>query len=211
MKNKLTVLIIDDHLLIREAWVMLLNADQRYKKVFATESGEEALSIIRDHKPELVISDINMSPLDGFAMLAQIQKLSPLTKVIAVSMHIEPSYARKMMLGGAQGYVTKNSNSEELLHAIDEVLKGNRYICREVKDILSKELFEAPKINVADALTDREKEITEHIRNGMSSKEIAAKLALSIKTIEVHRHNILRKLGAKNTAALIRILTSNAI
>jgi len=154
-----------------------------------------------------------MSPLNGFDILKMIRKLSPGSKVIAVSMHSQPAYAKKMLRLGARGYVTKNSPRKEMLEAIQQVYGGNVYICQEVKNILSEQMMneEEGGGDGLNQLSEREIEVINLIRNGLSSKEIADKLAISIKTVEVHRHNILKKLKVKNTASLINYINSSGL
>jgi DNA-binding NarL/FixJ family response regulator len=122
-----------------------------------------------------------------------------------------PAYAKKMLQSGAMGYVTKNSSKEELMEAILEVNKGQKYICSEVKNILAhQELEESdqPDLNV---LSRRELDITKLIKDGLSSREIALKLEISLKTVEVHRYNILKKLHLKNTAALVNFINTHGL
>jgi DNA-binding NarL/FixJ family response regulator len=128
-----------------------------------------------------------------------------------VSMHSQPAYAKKMLQVGARGYVTKNSSKEEMFTAISEVYRGNKYVCDEIKTIISDQLLDdnqdIPSIN---SLTEREMQIIHHIREGHSSKEIASHLDISLKTVEVHRHNILKKLKLKNSASLVNFINSSA-
>jgi DNA-binding NarL/FixJ family response regulator len=116
-----------------------------------------------------------------------------------------------MLQVGAKGYVTKNSSKEEMFTAITEVFKGNKYVCDEIKTIISDQLLDenqdVPSIN---SLTEREIQIINHIREGLSSKEIANRLEISLKTVEVHRHNVLKKLKLKNSASLVNFINSNA-
>ena len=174
--------------------------------------GQKAIDIARDKRPQIVLLDINMAPLNGFDVLKMIRKLSPGSKVIAVSMHSQPAYAKKMLRLGAKGYVTKNSPKQEMLDAIAEVNKGNIYICQEVKNILSDQMLgEEDTAAGLNQLSEREIEVINQIRDGLSSKEIADKLGISIKTVEVHRHNILKKLKVKNTASLINYINSSGL
>ena len=200
--DKKTVLIVDDHTLIRDTWAKLLGFDSRFSVVGNTGDGNEAVEIAKEKHPELVLLDINMSPLNGFEVLKLVRKFSPGSKVIAVSMHAQPAYAKKMLNGGAKGYVTKNSSSDELLQAIDLVLNGQSYICKEVKEILVNQSIDADKGN--SSLTEKELEVIAYLKQGLSSKEIAAELFITTKTVEVHRHNILKKLKLKNAAALMQ-------
>ena len=210
--GKISVMIVDDHTLIRETWSFLLGRNENYEVVAEVGDGQRAIDLARDKRPNIVLLDINMSPLNGFDVLKMIRKLSPGSKVIAVSMHSQPAYAKKMLRLGARGYVTKNSPRQEMLDAINEVNAGNMYICQEVKNILSDQMLgeEDPATDL-NQLSEREIEVINNIRDGLSSKEIADRLGISIKTVEVHRHNILKKLKVKNTASLINYINSTGL
>jgi DNA-binding NarL/FixJ family response regulator len=210
--GKITVLIVDDHTLIRETWSFLLGRNENFEVIAEVGDGQKAIDIARDKRPNIVLLDINMTPLNGFDVLKMIRKQSPGSKVIAVSMHSQPAYAKKMLRMGAKGYVTKNSPRQEMLDAIIDVNNGNTYICQEVKNILSDQML-SEEDNTAglNQLSEREIEVINQIRDGLSSKEIADRLAISIKTVEVHRHNILKKLKVKNTASLINYINSSGL
>ena len=153
-----------------------------------------------------------MSPVNGFDATQQIHKFSPESKIIAVSMHSMPAYAKKMLQLGAMGYVTKNSSKEEMINAIVEVNNGKKYICHEVKNILAEqELEENPVIANMNNLSRRELDIIKLIKEGLSSREIGLQLELSLKTVEVHRYNILKKLKLKNTAALVNFINAKGL
>ena len=127
-------------------------------------------------------------------------------------MHSMPAYAKRMMQLGAMGYVTKNSSKDEMIRAILEVSNGKKYICEEVKNILAhKELEDELSQADMNALSRRELDIIQLIKQGMSSKEIAQHLDISLKTVEVHRYNILKKLKLKNTAALVNFINVNGL
>lgn len=205
--EKVTILLVDDHKLIRDSWSFILNSDPRFTVIGETSSGEEAIQIAAEKKPEIILMDVNMSPVNGFDATKQIQKISPESKVIAVSMHTMPAYAKRMLQLGAMGYVTKNSSKEEMIAAIIEVSEGKKYICEEVKNILAQqELDETAAQGDMNNLSRREIDIIKLIKEGMSSKQIALELDISLKTVEVHRYNILKKLKLKNTAALVNFI-----
>jgi two-component system, NarL family, invasion response regulator UvrY len=209
---KISILIVDDHTLIRETWSFLLGRNDNFDVISEVGDGQTAIEIARDKRPNIVLLDINMSPLNGFDVLKMIRKLSPGSKVIGVSMHSQPAYAKKMLRLGARGYVTKNSPRQEMLDAISEVTKGNIYICQEVKNILSDQMLGDEDTTAGlNQLSEREMEVINQIRDGLSSKEIADKLGISIKTVEVHRHNILKKLKVKNTASLINYINASGL
>ncbi len=209
--EKINILIADDHKLIRETWTYILNSDPRFQVVAECGDSEEAVELAKQKRPHIVLMDINMTPINGFEATEKIRKVSPGSKIIGVSMHSQPAYAKKMLQVGAKGYVTKNSSREEMFKAIMEVFRGNKYVCDEIKTIISEQLLDenqdTPNIN---SLTEREIQIINHIREGLSSKEIAAKLKISLKTVEVHRHNILKKLKLKNSASLVNFINNTA-
>ena len=204
-------MIVDDHTLIRETWSFLLGKNENFDVVAECGDGERAVELARDKRPDVVLLDINMAPMSGFDVLKMIRKYSPGSKIIGVSMHSQPAYAKKMLRLGAKGYVTKNSPRQEMLQAISEVSQNHIYICQEVKNILSDQLLNQDQVNPdINNLSDREMQIVRALKEGLSSKEIASELSISLKTVEVHRHNILKKLKLKNTVSLINFINSQA-
>ena len=209
--KKVSIMIVDDHTLIRETWSFLLGKNENFDVVAECGDGERAIELARDKRPDVVLLDINMAPMSGFDVLKMIRKFSPGSKIIGVSMHSQPAYAKKMLRLGAKGYVTKNSPRQEMLEAISEVSNNRVFICQEVKNILSDQLLNGDQVNPdINSLSDREMQIVRALKEGLSSKEIAADLSISLKTVEVHRHNILKKLKLKNTVSLINFINSQA-
>ncbi len=209
--EKISVLIADDHKLIRETWSYILNNDSRFVVVGECGDSEEAVEMAKTKRPQIVLMDINMNPISGFEATEKIRKVSPGSKIIGVSMHSQPAYAKKMLQVGAKGYVTKNSSKEEMIKAILEVQNGNKYICEEIKNNISELVLEENKdMPNVNSLTEREIQIINYIKEGLSSKEIAEQLNISLKTVEVHRHNILKKLKLKNSASLVNFINSTA-
>lgn len=208
LADKITILIVDDHKLIRDTWSFILNSDERFRVIAETDSGQQAIELASSNNPEIILMDINMSPMNGFEATKEIRKISPSSKIIGVSMHSQPAYAKKMLQMGASGYITKNSSKEEMITAISEVAAGNKYICNEVKTILSEQILEDAEKPDVNLLSQREVEIIDLIKQGQSSKEIAQHLNITLKTVEVHRHNILKKLNLKNTAALVNFINN---
>ena len=212
LMDKITILLVDDHKLIRDSWSFILNSDPRFMVIGETSGGDEAVEIARNKRPQIVLMDVNMTPVNGFDATKQIRKFSPGSKVIGISMHTMPAYARRMLQMGAMGYVTKNSSKDEMITAIVEVNSGKKYVCDEVKSILAQQQLEdddkEPDMNL---LSRREIDVVQLIKEGMSSKEIALRLDISLKTVEVHRYNILKKLSLKNTASLVNFINSHGL
>ncbi|MEY3590244.1 MAG: hypothetical protein RLZZ466_764 [Bacteroidota bacterium] len=207
--GKITLLLVDDHKLIRESWSIILNADPRFEVIGETYDVDHAVEFVKTRKPDLILMDINMSPINGFDATKIILREAPDALVVAISMHALPAYARRMFQMGAKGYVTKNSSKEEFVSAILEVKAGNKFICEEIKNIVAQQELEDggghPDMN---SLSKREIEVVQLIKEGLSSKEIAKSLTISLKTVEVHRYNILRKLKLKNTASLVNFINA---
>jgi DNA-binding NarL/FixJ family response regulator len=155
--------------------------------------------------------DINMAPFSGIEATRRVREVSANSRIIGVTMHTQPAYAKKMLQLGASGYVTKNSSKEEMFTAIVEVSKGNKFLCEEIKELLSEAQEDPAAISAINTLTEREMDVINLIKQGSSSKDISLKLDISIKTVEVHRHNILKKLRLKNAASLIHFMNSSAV
>ncbi len=209
--KKITIVVVDDHKLVRQMLSVLLTKNDIEIK---GESGnlEEAIEMIKIQRPDIVLLDINFAEGSGMDAVPLIRKFSPGTRIIAVSLHKQPMYVKKMLQLGAKAYVTKNSAPEELLKAVHEVMEGRIYVCTEIKDILTGQAMTKmsgePSIN---NLSVREIEIIKHIKEGLSSKEISTQLVISARTVEVHRHNILKKLQLKNTASLISFVNKSEL
>lgn len=204
----ISFVIVDDHKLVREMWRAILATDNRFNIVGESGDFEVAIELIKNTRPDVVFLDINLPPYTGMDAVPIIRKYSPGTAIIVVTMHCKMAYAKKMFQLGVKGYVTKNSSSDEVFIAIDEVLKGNKYLCNEVRNQLTEhqELIEHAH---GPSLSLRELEIVKLIREGYSSKEIGETLHISVRTAETHRGNILKKLKLKNTASLIKHLENS--
>jgi DNA-binding NarL/FixJ family response regulator len=210
--EKISLLLIDDHKMIRESWSIILSADARFQIVGETSNVELAVELVKTHHPHIVLMDINMAPVNGFEATKLLLRELPELQIIAISMHSMPAYARRMFQMGARGYVTKNSSKDELVAAILEVKAGNKYICEEIKNIVAQQELEEdsdhPDMNL---LSRREIDVVQLIKEGLSSKEIAKRLDISLKTVEVHRYNILRKLKLNNTASLVNFINAQGL
>lgn len=210
--EKITILIADDHTLVRETWSFILNTDERFTVVAESGSGEEAVTLSRQLHPDVVIMDINLPGMNGIEATELIRRYAPSSKVLGVSLHTQPTYARRMIQKGAMGYVTKNSSREEMFKAITEVKEGRRYICEEIKNILSEQVINGEDPEAAlNSLSQREIEVIKFIKKGLSSREIAEQLDISTKTVEVHRYNVLKKLNLKNAAALVNYINNSQL
>src|SRR5690606_35945882 len=205
----ITIMIVEDHKLIRETWTFILNKDEQFQVIAECGAADEAVEKAELLKPEIILMDINMTPYTGMEATQKIRQCSPSSRIIGLSVHSQPAFAKRMLQSGARGYITKNSSTEEMKIAILEVMNGNKYLCEEIKEIMSEQLVNPPEAQAVHQLTDREIQIIGCIRDGLSSKEIGEKLHISLKTVEVHRHNILKKLKLKNVASLVNFINSS--
>jgi two-component system invasion response regulator UvrY len=134
MSEMIRLVIVDDHDLMRETWKMVLQSDPRMKVVAECSSGKEAIECVEFLPVDVMLMDINMSPVNGFEATRKIAKAYPSIKIIGLSINNQPSYARNMIQLGARGYMTKNSTKEEMIKAIVAVMNGEVYICQDIRD-----------------------------------------------------------------------------
>ena len=136
--KKIRVIIVDDHKMVRETWKMILQRDDRINIIAECTSGKEAIEKASELKPDVMLMDINMSPINGLEATQKIVAQDPSIKIIGISINNQPSYVRNMMQMGAKGYVTKNSSRQEMVEAILQVYAGGTFLCYEIKDSMTK-------------------------------------------------------------------------
>lgn len=209
------LIVADDHAIVRQALCELLENRGDFNVVAQAEDGEQLLELLKsDQHPDLIIMDACMPRLDGVETLKAMEaqfKHDQMPPVLILSANDKGKYVSAALHAGAKGFIPKNADTEELLFAISSVLKGKTYLSPEVIAPLmaEREPLENSPLSV---LTKRELEITKHLANGMSNREIGEKLHISIRTVDTHRSNILRKLKARNNADLVRMaVTYNLI
>lgn len=201
MEDVIKVLIVDDHKLISEAWSSLLKDAPQITVCATADSESSAYDQAYIHKPDIVLMDINLGAGSGISAASRILDSLPKTRVIGLSLHDDISYVKKFLSIGAKGYLTKNTNKAELVSAIQSVFKGELFIASEIKDRYFASLLNVDESEKKE-LTMKEIEIVKLIAQGLTSKEIGDKLFVSHRTVETHRHNILKKLELPNAAQL---------
>jgi DNA-binding NarL/FixJ family response regulator len=202
METNIKVLIVDDHKLISEAWASLLKDAPNISVVGTADNVDDAYDRALIYKPEIVLMDINLGSGSGFDATQRINNSLPKTRVIGLSLHDDITYVKKFLSIGAKGYLTKNTSKSELIDAIHAVHRGEIFIASDIKDRYFTSLLNVDSYESKKELTMKEIEIVKLIAKGMSSKEIADKLFISHRTVETHRHNILKKLDMSNSAQL---------
>lgn len=199
------ILVVDDHAIVRDGLTRLLESDDDHQVVQATD-GRQALGLSRTLRPDLIILDLNLPGLGGLELLRRLVQ-SGAGKILVLSMHAEPLYARRALEAGAAGYVSKNAAPDELLAAVRRVAGGRRYVEAEIAQALA--LGATPE--AVDALNLRELEIMRLLAGGASLAEIAAALGVGYKTIANTLSLIKSKLGVARTADLVRLAIDTGI
>ena len=207
--KKISVAIVDDHKMIRQLWIKMFAGNASIEVTGEAETVDEAIEMIKNKRPDIVFLDITLGKESGIDAVPLIRRFSPGTRIIAASIHCQPAFAKKMLQLGAKGYVTKNSPCEEMITAIEEVMKGHLYICEEIRNISADQFInlDIDEPGIKD-LSFREIEVVKLLKDGLASKAIALELKIALRTVEVHRHNILKKLELKNTASLINFISN---
>ncbi len=201
------ILIADDHTLMREGLQELIKRQRGMSVVGEAETGIAAIRMARDLQPDVVLMDIGMPDLNGIEATRQIRKETPEVKVIALSMHADRRFVRQMFGAGAMGYVLKASAFEELAAAIRAVASGHIYTNPKIADMLLTDYISqlADMLVPMDSpLSDREREVLQLLAEGQSNKDVAAKLGVSVTTIDSHRKHIMDKLGLHSIAELTK-------
>ncbi|MBS3820789.1 MAG: response regulator [Planctomycetes bacterium] len=190
------ILIVDDHNVIVDGLRKYLATEMDMEVVGSADNGRDAVSMAVELCPDVVLMDITMPDLNGTEATRQITRQCPDARVLALSMHTSTQNVLQMLQAGASGYVTKGSPMEELVRAVRDVHGGTTYLSQDIADDIDEENIELFKqlVSPAGVLSPREREVLQLVVEGKSSKEIGRDLHVTTKTIEHHRHNIMRKL-----------------
>lgn len=197
MIDEITVLLADDHSLVRRGFRRILEDDEYIKVVGEASNGVEAIALTEQLQPKVVVMDLSMPELDGVNATKEISKHSPNTAVLILSMHADDNYVRNALDAGARGYLLKNAIDVDLVGAVRSVAQGRRFIGTGLRYVPLQQDDELEK------LTGREKQVLQLIAQGKSNKEIAALLDLSVNTVSVHRANLMEKTNIHRTAELV--------
>jgi len=206
MKKKKSVVIVEDHVILRQGLRSLLDSSGEFEVVEEAEDGMEAIRVIQEKNPDLVLLDISMPKMNGISVIQQISGTCPDTKILVLTMHQEEDYILETFQCGADGYCLKTTDYEELLMAAKAVLEGKSYVSPEISGKVLEGYIENQRTlrdrSSWDTLTPREKEVLKLVGEGYQNKEIANYLCISIKTVEKHRSNIMEKVNLHSASAL---------
>jgi DNA-binding NarL/FixJ family response regulator len=204
--KKTRIVIAEDQKILREGLRSLLGANSDYEVIGEAENGLEAIRLVRDTTPDLVLLDLSMPRLDGLSAMRDIKKLCPETKILALTVHTDEEYVLEAFREGADGYCLKDAGRAELRMSIESVLSGKPYFSPGISEKVLEGYLEGRKklksTSSWETVTRREREVLKLIGEAYTNKEIADLLSISVKTVEKHRSNIMEKLDLRNTAAL---------
>lgn len=205
--SKLRVLIVDDHKIIRDGLKRIIDAEPDMEVVGEAADGQEAWQKAKELQPDVMIMDISMPKLDGIKATEKLKRECPQVKVIALTAYDNNGYINRLFQAGASGFMLKLAAAEELINAIRTVAAGEPYLDKTLTGkMLEGFIRQKPSSGSAkrDTLTEREEEVLRLVAQGFINKEIAAKLNLSVKTVESHKSNFMQKLGLHSRAEVVR-------
>lgn len=201
------VLIVEDHPVVVEGMKKLLIDSGLAKLCVTASTGKEALTYLKNFNPDIVLLDINLPDINGIDLCKTMKCQYKDLKILAISSFSQRSYIMRMIENGAMGYVLKNASEEEIIEAINDIMAGKVHLEGEVNEILKQN----DKPDGAPILSRRENEVLKFIADGFTNQEIGDKMFISPLTVDSHRKNLLMKLNARNTAALIKIAFSKGL
>ena len=206
MENKLSIVLADDHTILREGLRALLTADPSFEIVGEARDGREAVRCVEKLGPDLLLMDLSMPRMSGMDAIREIKKRYPETKIIALTVHKTEEYLLTTLQAGADGFVLKDATHDELIMAIKNVMGGKSYLSPGVSEKVIEGYLDGKKSTQSltswESLSQREREVLKLIAEGYKNKEIAGDLCISLKTVEKHRANLMKKLDLHNAAAL---------
>ena len=204
--SKIRCLLADDHTLVRQGIRRLLESEPDIEVVAEAAAAEEAVLKARDLRPDLVLMDVGMPGLSSFEAARQIRRNSLLTRVLFLTMYDDEEYVMECMEAGASGYLLKDAPSQQLIAAVRDIYRGGKYVSApllgKMVDMYQSRSDASPRDRAA-RLTPRERQILKLLAEGKSAKEVAALLDLSVRTVESHRFNLMRKIGVHNKVELL--------
>jgi DNA-binding NarL/FixJ family response regulator len=199
------VAVIDDHEVVINGLTTMLATQEDVKIVYTTTDAAALQDYLSRHETDVLLLDIQMPEISGIDLCKSIVKTNPEIRILAFSSFDDSHYIRQIMRNGAAGYILKNADLQTLLKAIHTVMEGDEFLDESIKKNLLQESLTGQRRSMFEIpLTKREKEILKLVAEGLSNQEVADKLFISLRTVESHRLNLSQKLGAKNTAALVK-------
>jgi DNA-binding NarL/FixJ family response regulator len=206
IEQQTRILVVEDHRILREGLRAILDAQADFLVVGEAEDGREAINRARELRPDVVLLDISMPRMNGLEAIQDLKRVAPGARVVILTVHGDHEYVEGALRAGADGFLTKDSSGEELATGVRRVARGSRYLCRAVADFqaVAEASGQAPPETPGggSTLSRREREVLKLVAEGYRSREIAAYLCISIKTVEKHRSSLMHKIGVTNVSGL---------
>jgi len=215
--SEIKIILVDDHQIVRDGIKSLLSDCYRIKIINEAKDAYELFDILKTQIPDVVLLDISLPTMSGIEASKIISAEFPQIKILMLSMYTSEDFIFNALKAGINGYLPKNTNRDELCLAINEVYNGNEYFSKSISDTILKSYVKSAKYgnNISNDklsnLTNREHEILQYVVEGMNNSTIAEKLCISIRTVETHKTNIMRKLNLNNTIELVKFAIKNKI
>ncbi|HEY7914229.1 MAG TPA: response regulator transcription factor [Blastocatellia bacterium] len=207
MATKLRIMLAEDHAVVREGLKALVAAQADMNVIGDVSNGQDAVAQAKELNPDVVVIDISMPKMNGFEATERIKRACPRTKVLALTRHMDTGFIQQLFRAGASGYVLKQSASNELIHAIRAIARGDSYLDPAITHrVMTGYVGRMNDIGAVTetTLSDREEEVLKKVAWGYSNKEIAAQLDISIKTVEAHKANSMKKLNLRGRTDIVR-------
>ncbi|MDW6017204.1 response regulator transcription factor [Vibrio plantisponsor] len=210
MEKPIRVVIVDDHQVVLEGFMARLELESEIKVVATASNGLEALDVVKQHQPDVILMDVSMPIMNGIDATRLIKEEVPDAKVLMLTMHDNREYIMKVMQAGAVGYMLKEISASKMVQAIKTVNQGSTYFCESVTQTLFTGEI-TPAANKPNPLSRREEAVLKLVAQGCSSKKIASLLSISYRTVETHRQNIKHKLDIHSTAELAKYAVQHGL
>jgi DNA-binding NarL/FixJ family response regulator len=212
---KIRVLVADDYAIIRDGLRIMLGNQPDMEVVGTAANGREAIQLVDEHEPDVAVMDISMPELNGIEAIQQMLPRHPHVKVVVLSIHETKPYVYRALKAGAKGYLIKETAGQEVVAAVRAVYRGERYLSQRVADLLIDPSFpylEASiEVSPLEALSPREREVLQLVAEGKTSQEIAERLFISSKTVDTYRSRLMRKIGVKDMAGLVKFAIQHGV
>lgn len=215
--STIDILVVDDHTMVRDGLVSILNQLKDIRVVGSCASGEEAISLARTSNPHIIIMDVVLKGMTGIEATRWIKEQDTSIKIILISGEVKKEFVAAGIRSGIDGFLPKDASSDLLLLAINTVKAGGKYFTEAITTLIFEDFYSKEKTGkkrerkITEGLTKRESEVLELVAQGIGNRDIGERLFISVKTVETHKGHILDKLGLKNTSELIRYAIKNNI
>lgn len=211
--EKIKIILVDDHQMFRDGVKSVLAEEENIEIIGEVGTAKDLYNLLKSNSPDLIITDISMPDISGIEIAKYVSENYPKIKILILSMHSNEEFITKALSVGANGYLPKDTSMSELLEAIRVIYKGDNYFNKNISDTILRSIINKSKQESHDkiTLTNREKEVIKLVVEGLTNKEIADKLFISIRTVDSHKNNIMQKLNLKSSVELVKYAIKNKL